>query len=544
MSDLSYPQHEAMKQWAESLTHADKAAFDDTSSVWQSAPDNVNELAEAVNVGGTKYHSGRELVAAAMDSAVADYERLHGCKPSGAVLDSAIRTTLNSLSRSHRERAGVAQAAFDDITGNASGAPMQANRAAIGIYNSVTEALPFAGIIPMGDGLQGKIIIAAHEAANKVGSYDAGQSLDGINGFMSSTRDVAATGSGTTFAAKITYADGDAAGSPVIPSGTEVFVNGIPAGGVPVNTNSNVATAPIVGEVALPDGSGGMQVHKVTGTLTAATGDVALTFTPALPSGARVNVAGILNYETESMRNKRPAFQASAVSYDFRATFTSGIFKVSQEAKAQFAAEVRLDPYSEAMLAMRQQSAAERHTYALRLMYRIAGNYVSTANLNANSRQDRRSRVSMWSDVLFALTAADQNMLERTNSFGIGVIYVGGKGRAEMEALPPEIFEKADISSQPGIYRIGRLFGRYEVYYAPNVVNETASGIEMLAIGRSEQTGLNPVIVGDVVPPTFVNLGAGQDLREGAGYFQAGAMRLNPHIQAACGATIIAVTGL
>lgn len=546
MSDLSYPSHERAKQWTEQVLESkSNATFDDSSSVWQQAPENVQSLAETINTAGTRYASGKQLIVATLDSACSDYEKLHGRKPSGAVLDSAFRTTLNSLSSQYRSRAGLEIAAYDDIQGGMSGAPMQANRAALGIYNAITEAIPFAGIIPMGEGLQGKIIIAQHEAANTVGQYQANDSLDGINAgkpFMLATRDVLATDTGsnlTDFTAKIKYADGDADGSPVIPSGTRVFVNGLPAGGVPINTNSSTVTAPIVGSVAL---SG--VTYNVTGSLTTATGEVTLKFDPALPTGSTVHVSGILNYEHPNMKGKRPRFQASARSYDFRATFTSGLYQVSQEAKAQFSAEVRLDPASEAMLAMRQQANAERHRMALNYMYRIGKNFVTNANMNSPTRQDERSRASMWSDVLFALTAADQNMIERTNAFGIGVLYVGGKGRAELEALPEDIFQKSGNSSLPGIYRIGRLFNRYEVYYAPNLVNETTTSIEILAIGRSEQTGLNPLIIGDVVAPTFVYLGNTPDLLEGAGYFQAGALRVNPHAQAATGAAVIAITGL
>lgn len=544
MSDLSYPVHERAKQWAEQIIASKgNAAFDDSNSVWQHAPENVQALAEIINTTGTRYASGKQLIAATLDSACRDFEQMHGSKPSGAILDSAIRTTLNSLSSSYRTLAGLKVAAYDDVQGGMSGAPMQANRAALGIYNAITEAIPFAGVIPMSEGLQGKVIIAQHEAANTVGHYRANDSLDGINAgkpFMLATRDVQAEGSDlTNYTAKIKYAEGDANGSPVIPSGTDVFVNGLPAGGVPVNTSSSNATAPIVGSVVL-NGT----THNVTGTLTTATGDVTLKFDPKLPTGSTVHVSGILNYEHPDMKGKRPRFQASARSYDFRATFTSGLYQVSQEAKAQFSAEVRLDPASEAMLAMRQQANAERHRTALNYMYRIGKNFIITANMNAQARQDERSRASMWSDLLFALTAADQNMIERTNAFGIGVIYVGGKGRAELEALPENLFQKAGSPSRPGIYRIGRLFNRYEVYYAPNLVNENATSIEMLAIGRSEQTGLNPLIIGDVVAPTFVYLGNTPDLLEGAGYFQAGALRVNPHAQAATGAAIIAITGL
>lgn len=545
MSDISYPKHEQAKEWVDQLL-ADKtksAAFDDTHQTWSNAPEVVSELADVIRTEGTCYASGRQLLAAALDNAVTDFEKLHGAKPSGAVLDNAVRTTLNSLSREHRLKAGVDIAAYDDIEGGTSGAPMQANRAAISVYNTIVEALPFGGLIPMGSGLQGKIIIATHEAGNAVGDYAINDSLDGIYAgkpFMNAVRRVVATSSDQqAYTAKILYAKGDSNGSPIVASSVRVFVNGKPAGGTLVTQTNNKTEAPINGQIVVNN-----QTHTLTGKAVLATGEVTINVTPALQSSDVVKVAGMINFEDEKMKGKRPAFQTSAYSYDLRATFSSGLYRITQEAKAQFSSETNLDPASEAMLAMRNQFNFERHRYALDCMYDIAQGYKHTADMKTSTRLDERSRVQLWSDVLFALTEADQSMLERTNAFGIGVLYVGGKGRAELEALPPELFEKSTVPARAGIYRVGQLFGRYEVYYCPQLLKETASSIEILAIGRSEQSGLNPIVVGDVVAPTFVNLGVTHDLREGAAYFHAGVLEVNPHVSAASGAALIAITGL
>lgn len=544
--DKSYPNQVAVGRWIDDVTTKNKGVFDDASSEWQNAPEVVQELAEAIPLTAQSQHkfkSGRNLVLSVMDSAVSRFEKEHGHKPSGAVLDSAIRSTLNSISQSHLQRAGVPSVMDNTLNGSQSDAPLVANRAVLGIYNSIVDAIPFAGYIPMTEAMAGKIIIAQHETASKTGSYQAGASIDGINAggtFLSASRTVKVDLSNRSQAtALITYADDDVEGSPVIPSGTEILINGFHAGGAALNSTVSDSVVQLAGFFDLAGTK-----HSITGTLTVDTGVVSLNFAPELPEGAEVHVTAILNYEHQKMKDKRPRIQASARSYDFRATYASGVYQLTQEAKNQFALEVRLDPAAEAMIAMRSQHQAERHLSALQSMYRIGKNHVTSINMNAPLRQDERSRASMWRDVLFALTQADVSMIERTNAFGITTLYVGGKGRAELEALDTDVFERSGIPSRAGIYRLGKLFGRFEVYYTPHILTETANSLEILAIGSSEQTGLNPYVIGDVVAPTFMRLGINTDLQEGAGYFYAGANRVNPHKQAASGAAIIAVTGL
>lgn len=540
--DKSYAVFDKMAQFADALN--DKATFDSVVG-FQNAPDEVQALADAAekDAKNSRFHTGANLVTATLDSAIAEYKHLHGKAPSGAILHNAVRCALNGVSQTALNRAGVG-ATFDDaVSISQSDAPLVSTRAAIALYQGVIEAIPFGGYIPMSDALSGKIIVAHHEAGSTTGAYNKNDSLDGIYSgkpFMSHERTVLAQSSDKkAFTALITYVDGDATGAPLIPSATQVLVNGLPAGGAPLNASVADTRAPLSGSIELAD-----KEYTFTGTVTVATGEVAVNFDDALPDGVEVEVVGLINYEHDTMRDKRPVITATARSYDLRAVFTSARYRATQEAKTQWNSEIRLDVGSEAMLTMRQQHAAEKHYNALKSMYKVGKNYVHTANLGGTSRLDARSRADVWADVLFKLTEADQSMLERTNAFGVGVIYVGSKGKAELSALPNTIFEPSGVSSRVGIYRIGRLFGQFDVYFAPNLVNETASSLEMLCIGRSEQTGLNPYILGDVVSPTFLKLEVADDLSEGAGYFYAGAARINPYIKAAQGAAIVAVTGL
>jgi hypothetical protein len=60
--------------------------------------------------------------------------------------------------------------------------------------------------------------------------------------------------------------------------------------------------------------------------------------------------------------------------------------------------------------------------------------------------------------------------------------------------LPVPYFEAANLSgvNRNGIYRVGRLFGRWDVYFVPGVVNETSAALEMLCVGQSEQAHATP----------------------------------------------------
>lgn len=536
MADLAYPQHDKTAQWVNQLASDKKAVFDSASEIWtREAPETVREL------GGLVEH---QKIGMAITHGVESYKKAHGVAPSGAVMDSAIRLALNSVSHNHAHNATSGRAVFDNVSSIQSNAPMVANRAAIVLHNAIGLAIPHAGYVPMTEGLAGKIIVVGHAAGNSVGEYVKNDSLDGLaagKNFMSAERVVLAESSDqTNYTAKIKHAVGDTDGSPVLPSHTEVLINGIPYGAGLESADVHVATTRLAGSAVLEDG----KEYAFSGSLTVETGEVTLTFTPALPQGATVHVVSLLNYEHEKLKDKRPRFLATAKPFPFRAGFMSALFQTSQEAATQFKTEVRLDPASEAMFAMQQQALIERHFNYLHSMYRIAQSYKHVANLNANNRLNARDLSDIWSDVYFKLNEADMQMVSRTSAFGIAALYVGAKGAAHIQSLSREIFEPSGITAAAGIFRLGRLFSKYDVYHAPNLLNETTNSIEMLAVGRSEQTGMNPYIVGDVLAPTFKNLGMTADLMEGATYFSAGAARVNPYQRAAKGAALISVTGL
>jgi hypothetical protein len=155
----------------------------------------------------------------------------------------------------------------------------------------------------------------------------------------------------------------------------------------------------------------------------------------------------------------------------------------------------------------------------------------------------QRTRADIWSDAIFPIAAADADMVERTQGFGISVLYVGKRGKSDIMSLPSTLFTPSGLPSSNGIYRLGKLYGMWDVYYdAGVVIQETENAIELLAIGRSDQIARNPMVFGDVAGATVIPLAAGNPQEEGYGYFQALATRVNPHQDSARGAALIQLT--
>ena len=113
-----------------------------------------------------------------------------------------------------------------------------------------------------------------------------------------------------------------------------------------------------------------------------------------------------------------------------------------------------------------------------------------------------------------------------------------------MAGLPNDIFMPSGVTTSPGIYRVGTLFGRFEVYFTPRIVTETATSGQILCVGRATDAARNPIVMGDAVPPTMMPLAVGADLRTGSGFYARTFTDLNPHAPSAMGAAIINVTNL
>ena len=104
-------------------------------------------------------------------------------------------------------------------------------------------------------------------------------------------------------------------------------------------------------------------------------------------------------------------------------------------------------------------------------------------------------------------------------------------------ALPRTIFEPSGLPSRAGIYRLGRLFGKYEVYYTPKVLAEDlANGTaSMLCASRPADVGRSPIIMGDAVAPTFIPLATNSNLVMKQAFYQRSFLQLNKHLASSKG---------
>ncbi len=117
-----------------------------------------------------------------------------------------------------------------------------------------------------------------------------------------------------------------------------------------------------------------------------------------------------------------------------------------------------------------------------------------------------------------------------------------------MQSLPSNMFTPSGIPARPGIYRIGRLFGRFEVYYTPKGVPEWIDGghqaASVLCIGRATDVTRNPFVLGDAVAPSVIPLAVNADLKTGAGFYARNFTAVNPHRQSSLGCAMINLINL
>ena len=206
--------------------------------------------------------------------------------------------------------------------------------------------------------------------------------------------------------------------------------------------------------------------------------------------------------------------------------------------------ELGLDPYSEGVIAIQSQFSNERHYDVLRKAKRIGAGNQDTFNFNWAGAGDYKVRSDIWRDFSAVIGRVSQKMAIRTMNHGITHLYVGEKVAAQMQGLPNDIWQSSGITSRAGIYRLGRLFGMYDVYYTPRGLVEGTESAEILCLGQATDVTRSAFILGDAVAPSVIPLAVGADLASGAGYYARNFTTVNPHEASAQGAAIINVTNL
>ncbi|MFM0608680.1 hypothetical protein PQR05_29540 [Paraburkholderia sediminicola] len=476
-----------------------------------------------------------EKIVKAIFDGVNAFEREHGFKPTGDLILSAIdqgRSIYDSATNNHHDQISLTP-----------------NAPIVAILGALAEACPFAGYLPADRGSnEARLIIVSHQAGSNWGGYKQGDLMDGIaqgQPFLGSarTQELAAPNDGAPLANyKFLFKEQSSGGNPImlLRGRTIIYVNGMIAAQEIQNGSLTQASVSVAGGITI-DGTD----YSLSGTIKPGTGEVVVTPTPALPDGTVVSAEAFADYEADP--TKTPKMMVQAQVFQLFASPFRVTYQVTPEARSQFSNEVGVDAGAEAMLAVRGQYAMERHYNAL-AKAKMIGKFNNhwTYDFDYDRQMEQKTRAQVWQDFAGVVGMASQKMAEDTADHGITHMYVGKFVAAQYRTLDATLFQSSGIADRPGIFRVGRLFGLYEVYYSPWVVNEAPDGSvsEILCVGRSTQTARCPIIMGDASAPMFEPLGTTETLKTGYGFNSRSFNAVNPHQMSALGCAVITVKNM
>lgn len=474
------------------------------------------------------------------------YRKEHGVLPTADVLDAALQQGMVAGYEidGKGRLVDASGRALDSVgsTGHHDQISAQPNRIVVAITSAIAEAIPFGTYLPTDIGSnEARLGIVQHQAGSAFGGYALSELMDGVNigkEYLSAERRITLTLAGDELSATGQFLSNGASGTglPVLRGRTIVFVNGYPCAYENPNTAATAANSPISGSINLAGTD-----YTVGGSVTVATGAVALNFSPALPENTRVEAEGFIDYEANTALTPSVVTQVSTFSLyatPWRATADQTV-----DSKTQYANELGLDLQSESLMAIRNQFSMERHYAALNKLMALALNRSTSFDFKWTTQGVEKTRAEIWMDFYAHLCIVDQTMAEDTMDHGISHIYVGKNG-LQLANAPSFVFEPSGLQARPGIYRLGRLFGRWEVYYTPKKLTETSTATQMLCIGRSQQVARCPVVLGDAVAPTYLPLAMDKSMKYQNGFYARNFTSVNPHVPSAKGAALINVTNL
>lgn len=475
----------------------------------------------------------------------------HGTEPTADVVEAAFQQGTMAMNNLRGEGQYLDAVAMNGSTSNHSDpTSLQPNRAVVATLSAIAEANPWASYLPVDIGSnEAKLAILSHVAGSAYGDYTLGGLMDGVSAgdvYASASRlakfDI--TGS-APFTAKISktnltgvdagYCDPAGASVPVLRGRTIIYANGKVAA-IDARTG-NAGASPISGSVKL-----GNVDYAVAGSVTVATGALSITWTPTLPVGTEVTAEGFIDYEEAPALI--PLVIVKSETYPLFANPWRIMTSSTIDMSSQLRNELGLDAQSEALMAIRTQMAMERHYKALRFAASLGKNNKVTYDFEWADRSQQMVRAQIWQDFQATLAEADQKMAEATMDHGITHIYVPAFIAGILQSLPSDMFVSSGIAARPSIYRVGRLFGKYEIYYSPKIVTYSSGTAKMVAIGRSTQVARCPVVLGDAVAPTFLDLNMQQDLKRNAAMYARDFTAVNPHEPSALGCAEITMSNL
>ena len=489
----------------------------------------------------------KRVITAILDSCK-NYEYAHGRPAPADLMEQAIHLAYSTTEEGRSL----------DSASSSHSAPtsLQANRAIVAIMAVTSEPVAYAHYLPVDLGSnEAKLAILTHQAGNNNGRYTVGQTMDGAasgDTYLSASREHkcalnAETGAITGKLTAIQKTDDtcDPAGAAIktLRGRTLVYVNGIIC--AREVDSSGTGTSTVSGR-AIITVDGTATTYQISGTVNPDTGDIALLSTPALPVTNEVIVEGFLDYERAPALV--PSIATGVDTFTLHAKPWRAITSQTIDARTQMSNELGLDPHSEAIIAVQAQFANERQYELLRKGKRIAQRNQETFDFKWSTAGDMKVRADIFRDMGAPLNLLSQRMALRTINHGITDCYVGALLSSYLVALPNDVWEPSGVFERPGLFRLGRLHGKYNFYYSPKVVEETETTAQILCVGRATDVTRNPVILGDAVAPIVMPLNPGlapeQAFNSGAAFYARGFTAVNPHEPSAEGWALLNITDL
>lgn len=471
------------------------------------------------------------------------YQAEHGQPMPADLMEQALHSAYSTTPEMQK----IVMDSASGTSGQSSGEAYQANRAIVALLATTTEAIPFAHYLPADiQSNEARLAILQHTAGSDFGSYAQSDLLDGAysgDRYISASREHTLThGDLGALTGKITSrqktphtCDPDAKPVKLVRGRSIVYVNGLPVGKEVTAQGSGDSS--IAGTVVLAG-----TTHAISGVINTDTGVISLTTAPALAPDVEVVVEAFVDYERDT--DFTPELIVQIDTYSLYANSWRAKTQQSIDSRTQMKNELGLDSYSEGVIAIQAQFSNERHYEVLRKARRLAVRNTATYDFKWATAGDYKVRAEIWGDFGSVLGSVSQRMAILTMNHGVTHLYVGEKVAAQLQSLPRDIWQSSGISSRAGIYRLGRLFNQYDVYYTPKGVKEETESAEILCIGQATDVTRNPFILGDAVAPTVIPLATNSDLKSGAGYYARNFTSVNPHNYSANGAALITVTNL
>lgn len=425
--------------------------------------------------------------------------------------------------------------------------PMAAIVAVMAMFN---EVHPNAAYLPAdAKSNEARLIIAQHMAQSDYGGYASGDNLNGVNAgspyFMGERLIDLGDLGGASFNLTATARDylPVSASNPalnILRGRTMVMVDGVT---VATETRVSNGSGPntMAGQVEVAGVS-----HAIAGSANSDTGDITFTFTPALPAGLMVSVCFYVDYERRP--ELAPTIGFEAEMFPMFAHPSRGLTTITPDAVSQFSQEAGLDAHGQMQLALRNQMAAERFYRANQKMSNLSRPYQAQWDYDFTAQIAQKDYAQLWFNLAPILALESQKMAERTIDHGIDTLFMTGRLSALCRGLPSTIWQSSGIVNRPGVYRMGKLFNEYDVYYVPpgKGIVEAADGSssEILCMGRGSSVARNPLVYADPVPAMLIPLATGNDLNTRSGFYCRSLTEVNPHRPSAVGAAKISVINM